>query len=170
MIKRVEPRDAKKVAEFLQKTFTEDAASGGNPDLQTEDSLGARCETHDVWVCIEHGKALGVLQGQRGGIIELWGKPYTFNHFILLAVDHHLYKTSRSEAIRIAGALSKFAVDDLRDNGGMGDFIVVEGPVDSRGASWCRLLRMSETPRGSQTRFILPFNLIWDRVKATEAL
>ena len=167
MIRRVKRTDAKNVSAFLRKVFAEDSASGGDPAIQTEDAVAARCEVADVWVCIEGGKVVGVLQGFRGGHIEIGGKPYTFNYFNLLAVDYLLYTTSRSEAIRVARELNKGAADDLRDNGGMADLIVVEGPTGSRGASWCRLLRMSEDFKGDWSWFILPFKTIWDRLTET---
>lgn len=169
-VKRVERKDAKRVSEFLQRVFTEDKASGGDPSIQTEDAVTARCEAATMFVCIEDGKVLGALQRFKGGHIELWGQWYTYQYHNLLAVDHNVYKADPREAVRIARELSLASANAWRDNKEVGDFIIVEGPTKSRGSSWCRILGMSESFKGDWSWFILPFNLIWDRLKATEAL
>lgn len=169
MIRRLEQTDAQTVHDFLVKLYAEDPDTGGLAPMPVH-----RIENHadkgdDFYVAIEDGKLVGLLaghgRGHRQSAAAISAEAETFTLFDLLAIDHELYKGSRKEALRIAGELTLFAADDLRDSDKMTDYIYVRGPTVSRGASWCRLLKMEETQRDDTSEFWLPFKDIWDRVK-----
>lgn len=170
-IRRLRETDAQRVRDFLANLFQQDLETGGI-DAPLVDFLIAQIRGGlATWVCIEGGKLLGILGPAMAGSRAMpEGNMKTFVHFNRLAVDHTLYKTSKSEAIRVARELTVAAADDIQASGKLPDGILVTGPTASRGASWCRLLGFEEQMHGDESRFWLPFNLIWERCKATEAL
>lgn len=173
MIRRLTEADVKTVQPWLKNVYQEDPETGGNPDvLMSQDKMKQIAqEDGEFWVCIENGEPVGVLVSSGVGQQELEkGKAVFFNVFCLLAIDYALYQVSRGEATRVARELTLAAADDLTARGDAKEYIYVYGPTDSRGASWCRLLKMEETARkGGTSTFLLPFKEIWERAKATEA-
>lgn len=166
-IRRLTRADAKKVATWLKKTYEDDVLSGGDPSVPSADSIELWADRGATWVCIESHKLIGLLHAVGQGTMLAGDKTFTFTLFNLLAVDYALYTTSKQQAIEVASQLTIGAADDIRDHDRMTDLIRVIGPKDSRGASWSRLLGMSEiTHKGSYGEWLLPFKLIWERVEA----
>lgn len=170
MIRRATAKDAEAVVDFLRWVYTEDPATGGNPDNLSPELIEKTIESPYVnhWLYVEGKKILGILVGQHGNILcTVLGRVFKANLFELLAVDHTI---PHKERVSISTALSLNAVDELRDSGLSQEIIWVRGPYGSRGSAWCRLLRMSEdvpsTEPFARSEHYLPFYLIWERLEA----
>jgi len=168
-ITRMAEADTQGVRDFLANLFQQDIETGG-VNAPSVDLLTAQVKDGVLsWVAVEAGKIIGVLGPEmRGTRIMPDGTTRTFSFFNRLAVDHTLYKANRRKAIRVARELTVAAANDLQAD--PPDDIRVQGPINSRGSSWCRLLKFDETSRGGSSEFWLPFKDIWERCKGTEAL
>jgi len=168
-IQRLAEKDAIPVSAFLDKLYKEDVESGGT-QAPTSDVLTSQARDNvRTWVAISDGKVVGVLGPEARGVRTTEDrKERTFHNFRLLAVDYGIYSTSVKDAIQIARELTLFAADEIRDEGALLDDIRIEGPTNSRGASWARLLGCKETAYKGYSEFWLETSLIWERCKATE--
>jgi len=162
MIRRLTITDAKALNLFLDRNFRADVLSGGT-DAPPEEALKAQVAIAPTWVYDDAG-IVGVLGPAMFGERLVDGVKRAFVWFNRLVVDYAIYGTSRDQALQIARDLTLAAADDILAERPVDDILVV-GPTDSRGASFCRLLKFTETLNGNESHFECPFKEIWDRAK-----